>query len=206
VGEPDVASEDCIDLTGARLRSDGTSWICGRAGTLCAGRPPFESWSKAPFPESDVRPRLTSIYSLDDRFWVTRADGKIMRWQDGAWEISTVSYGEYLQDVAFLTDRDGVAIGYTSIFQTTNGGGTWDQHQLAPDLFLFEFDCLRCVGVFSRHSLDDAPLFSYRVGAQHPGASGLIEPCLLRPVPMLRLSPALLRGLKLQRFIPARPE
>jgi photosystem II stability/assembly factor-like uncharacterized protein len=202
VGEPNVPDEDCIDLTGARVRMEGDSWICGHGGALYTGRPPFDTWTPATYPDSESRPRLTSMYSLDDRFWVTRADGRLMWWQDGAWDMCTVAPGAYLQDAVFLTNRDGVVISYTGVFHTIDGGSTWEQHQLPPDLFSYEFDCLRCVGVFSRHSLDDEPLFSYRVGAQHPGPTGAVEPCLLKAIPIGQVSPKLVPGLKLQRFMP----
>ena len=202
VGEPNVADEDCIDLTGARMQTEGESWICGRGGTLCTSQAPFDRWTQATYPDPESRPRLTSMHSLDGRFWVTRADGRMMWWEGGVWDMCTVAPGAYLQDVAFLTNRDGVVISYTGVFHTTDGGRTWEQQQLPPDLFTYEFDCLRCVGVFSRHDLDDAPLFSYCVGAQHPGSSGVIEPCLLKPTPLQQLSPKLLPGLNLQRFTP----
>ncbi len=141
-----------VALPGAPVLDDvhalpgGLVWACGAGGMLFTSANGGATWSAL---ASGTTANLRAVHFTDSLHGWICADAQIRATTDGgaSWTVQPNPSGQVLEDVFFLTDQRGWAVGRTGArLSTSNGGTTWTTSTggSSPDLLAVEYaDFLR---------------------------------------------------------------
>ncbi|MCL4706847.1 T9SS type A sorting domain-containing protein [bacterium] len=137
-GSPEASSSWTMQASGTQqplnaidFINQNEGWVVGDSGIVLHTSDGGASWSRQ---NSKTTTRLRSVDFVNTRIgYAVVQNGTFLRTVDGGreWRKSAVNGASPLVSVSFVNEDTGMVANYGAVYQTFDGGSTWEQHNVS---------------------------------------------------------------------------
>jgi len=123
------------NLTFVHVVSNDVAYIAGSNGFVLKTIDKGNTWTEMP---TGLNADLLGMHFIsEDEGWIVGNSGVILHTTDGCatWDVQESNTSALLSDVQFIDENNGWICGNFVILKTTDGGNTWKEIEVVPNLF-----------------------------------------------------------------------